>query len=81
MGIWPCNELAVQVFLACDIEALVGMSIFWTGISPQAIAAVCHLLRVPPRDRADVLEDVRFMGKVVAGSRNKRQDKTSKHDK
>lgn len=69
---WPCNLRAVDVFRLCAIDGIgAGMGgIAWTGISAREIRAALSIRRVPAAERADVAEDVHFMGGVVASERN-----------
>ena len=79
--VWTCLLPAVDVFLACDIEGIgAGMAgVWWTGIGPAALYAACRLKRIPRADWPEITEDVRYMGQVVAESRNERAATKSKH--
>lgn len=72
--LWPGHFDAVAVFQRCDIHVVgAGMGgLYWTGITAREVRAALALQRVPLARRADVAEDVQYMGAAVAEERNRR---------
>lgn len=57
-----------------DAHASAGFRVQWAGITAAEIRAACAIHRVPRARQSDVAADVKFMGKGVAGERNRRED-------
>lgn len=77
---WTCHLPALAVFRTCAIDGLgAGMGgVLWTGISAAEVRAALAIHRVALADRADVAEDVQFMGSAVAHERNERAAREAK---
>ena len=69
------NIRTVEVFLRCQPQVVMGMGIFWQGVSVSEIQSTCVLLRVPQEEWLDVLDGVQHMAHVVATIRNERSAK------
>ena len=72
MEVWSCNCLAVEVFEQCELDVVgTGMAgLYWRGIAATEIQSACDLLGIADTDRAQVADDVKHMGSVVAHARN-----------
>jgi hypothetical protein len=68
--IWACNERAVEVFEHCQLTVVGGMGVWWHGISAAELRAAMCTLRVPRAERAEIAEDVQYMGRAVAAAIN-----------
>jgi hypothetical protein len=70
--IWSCNEVAVEVFEGCRIDAVSGMSgAFWIGVASSEIESALRLRQIPESEWPDLVEDVQCMSQAVCDHRNR----------
>jgi hypothetical protein len=65
----------VEVFQCCQLTISAGMAVFVQGFSAAEIESACRLLRIPRRDRPQLLADLMLMGKAAADYMNKQRPK------
>lgn len=58
-------------FRLCMPHALVGMGVAWQGIPATEIRAALLLSRAPRADWPRLADDLAYMGRIVADTRNR----------
>ena len=70
--VWSTNWLAVEVFERCQLTVIGGLGASYQGISAGEFRDACDGMGIPLADRAELLDDVQFMGRKVASALNAR---------